>query len=75
MGGKELYENFMKKLKQETHYQSFKEKADNKRRNIKIEIQLKGATQNAQTLDESMIKVIQNEYAVRYLEQIGLQPT
>ena len=76
MGGKELYENFMRKLKQEQHYQSFREKADNKKRNIKIEIQLKGATTSGtKTLDESMMKVIQNEYAVRYLEQLGLQPT
>ena len=42
MGGRDLYEAFMKKLKSE-HHRSFREKAANKKSNIKIEIQLRGA--------------------------------
>jgi hypothetical protein len=70
MGGKELYENFMKQLERQ-HHRSFRQKAENKKRDIKIEIPLKGASKNGK-LDEDFMKVIQNEYAVRYLEQLGL---
>lgn len=55
--------------------QSFRKKAHNKKKDIKIEIQLKGGQGKSQTLDENLIKVIENEYAVRYLEQLGLSAT
>jgi hypothetical protein len=72
MGGIDLYEAFMKKLKSQ-HHRSFREKADTKKSNIKIEIQLRGANSSNKTLDENFIKTIQNEYAVRYLEHLGLK--
>lgn len=68
-----LYDNFMAKLKQDQHFQSFRRKADHKKGDFKIEIQLKGGKHKG--LSEEMIKVIQNEYAVKYLEQLGLQAT
>lgn len=43
---------------------------------LPILIQLKGANAGQeQTLDEEFVKAVQNEYAVRYLEQLGLQAT
>jgi hypothetical protein len=44
-----------------------------RKKEIKIEIQLKGGKGNAKKLDESMIKVIQNEYAIKYLEALGIK--
>jgi len=74
MGGKELYEAFMKKLKSQ-HHMSIREKNQNKEKMIEIEIPLRGAKGQAVVLDEAFIKVIQHEYAVRYLEQLRLKST
>ena len=38
-------------------------------------IPLKGGGGPARKLDEDFIKVIQHEYAIRYLECLGLAPT
>ena len=75
MGGKELYDNFMKKLKNEHHHRSFRDKKAHLRKTVKIEIQLSADNRKNKVLDQSMLKVIQNEYAVKLLTQIGLQAT
>ena len=59
----------------EASTQSFREKAINSKKEFKIEIQLKGGSSKNQLLDTRLIKVVENEYAVRYLEQLGLSAT
>lgn len=56
MGGKELYEAFMEKLKQ-NHHRSLREKNSVQNRQIKIEIPLNGG-KKPKAIDESMLKVI-----------------
>ena len=74
-GGKDLYNDFMKKLKNE-HHISFREKAMKKKQDIVITIQLMGGAPSInKKIDPSFIKVIQHEYAVKYLEQLGLSAT
>lgn len=72
--GKELFNAFMDKRKQQ-HLFSFREKKLNKKQDVVITIPLRGGSGPTGKLDESFIKVIQNEYAIRYLEQLGLMPT
>jgi hypothetical protein len=74
-GGRELFQAFMDKRKQQ-HLTSFKEKQLNKKKDIVITIPLHGGSKPAEELlDEDFIKVVQNEYAIRYLEQLGLTAT
>ena len=55
---------------------SFREKKENKTKDIVITIPLHGGQKAPnKKLDEDFIKVIQNEYAVRYLESLGLTAT
>ena len=58
------------------HLVSFKEKGENKKENVIITIALNGAVvPQGGKLDDDFIKVIQNEYAIKYLQQIGLMAT
>jgi len=70
----ELYEDFMARRKH-NHLQSFTEKERNKTKDVVITIPLKGGQGQRKELDEDFIKVIQNEYAIRYLESLGLAAT
>jgi len=51
------------------HLVSFKEKGENKKENVIITIALNGAVvPHGGKLDDDFIKVIQNEYAIKYLQ-------
>ena len=52
------------------------EKQRNKKKDVVVTIPLHGGSKAAdEKLDDDFIKVIQNEYAIRYLEQLGLLAT
>ena len=70
----ELYEEFMLRRKH-NRLQSFAEKERNKTKDVVITIPLKGGQGQRKELDEDFIKVIQNEYAIMYLESLGLAAT
>lgn len=51
------------------HLVSFKEKSSNKKQNVVITIALNGhCVPQGGKLDDEFIKVIQNEYAIKYLQ-------
>ena len=69
MGGKDAFEAFMKKHNEEKEGKKYA-----KNKEIVISIQLSGGTKSKK-LDEEFMRVIQNEYATRYLEILGLSAT
>lgn len=79
--GSRLYDEFMKKLKVPMLQRNFlkKDKKGNDENRVGDEdlvicIPLKGGSGGQQVeLDDNFVKVIQYEYAVRYLEKMGIE--
>ena len=69
MGGRDAFDAFMKKFNENKEGRKFKPKNE-----IVITIQLQGGNKSRK-LDEEFMRVIQNEYATRYLEILGLSAT
>jgi RNase adaptor protein for sRNA GlmZ degradation len=67
-----LYENFMKKA---NVHKKLKAYSDDEHKDLWIAIPLKGGRGKPVELTENFVKVIEHEYAVRYLEQMGINPT
>jgi len=73
-----LYENFMKKAALGGNHnvnKKFKAFSDEEHKDLCIAIPLKGGKGKAIELSENFVKVIEHEYAVRYLEHMGINPT
>ena len=61
--------------RKQNNLQSFRDREVDKQREVVITIPLRGGQGPSRELDEDFIKVIQHEYAVRYLECLGLAAT
>ena len=71
-----LYEEFMEKNKKNfPKVQKLSKKSASKKRDFVIEIPLKSGidTQRVHN-DQGLVRVIQYEYAVRYLEHLNIEP-
>ena len=53
----------------------FKTYKDDEHKDLCIAIPLKGGRGKPVELTENFVKVIEHEYAVRYLEHMGINPT
>lgn len=67
-----MYEEFMSKSKPKKNIRAFKNKENEE---LCIAIPLKGGRGKQVELNENFVKVIEHEYAVRYLEHMGINPT
>ena len=67
-----LYEEFIRKKKIPTN---LRKGIPQENENICFEIPLKGGASKLTQLDEDFVRVIEYEYAVKYLQHLGAQPT
>lgn len=67
-----MYEEFMKKTNPQKNIRAYKSREMDE---ICIAIPLKGGRGKQVELNENFVKVIEHEYAVRYLEHMGINPT
>ena len=67
-----MYEEFMKKTNPQKNIRAYKSREKDE---ICIAIPLKGGRGKQVELNENFVKVIEHEYAVRYLEHMGINPT